>query len=79
MRDAAPEQLFARTMSLNSAGLMTLQGIGFALAGAIAEVIGAPAAIATAGALGLTATALLTRADLRPTRGELARPEPRSP
>ena len=79
VRDAAPEQLFARTMSLNSAGLMTLQGIGFALAGAIAEVVGAPAAIATAGALGLTATALLTRADLRPARGELARPEPRRP
>src|SRR5438067_6546361 len=29
VRDAAPGGLFARTMTLNSAGLMTLQGIGF--------------------------------------------------
>ena len=40
VRDAVPENLFARTMTLNSAGLMTLQGIGFALAGAVAEAIG---------------------------------------
>jgi predicted MFS family arabinose efflux permease len=59
VRDAVPEKLFARTMTLNTAGLMTLQGIGFAVAGAMAEAIGAPGAIATAGLLGLTATALL--------------------
>ena len=62
---------------------MTLQGIGFALAGAIAQAIGAPGAIVTAGALGLTATALLTRTDLRATRnshrGELGQPEPGRP
>ena len=27
VRDAAPPELFARTMTLNSAGLMTLQGV----------------------------------------------------
>lgn len=68
VRDAVPEQLFARTMALNTAGLMTLQGIGFALAGAIAQAIGAPAAIVTAGAVGLAAAVLLTRTELGPKR-----------
>ena len=41
IRDATPDRLFARTMTLNQAGLMTLQGIGFALAGAVADQTGA--------------------------------------
>jgi hypothetical protein len=53
VRDAAPDRLFARTMTLSSAGLMTLQGLGFALAGAVAEAVGAAGAIAAAGACGL--------------------------
>ena len=59
VRDAAPDHLFARVMTLNSAGLMTLQGLGFVLAGAIAEVVGAPVAIAIAGACGLAAAVAL--------------------
>jgi hypothetical protein len=59
VRDAAPQRLFARTMTLNSAGLMTLQGLGFALAGAVAEAIGAAGAIAAAGAAGLVGVAAL--------------------
>jgi predicted MFS family arabinose efflux permease len=59
--DATPERLFPRTMALNSAGLMTLQGLGFALAGAIAQGIGAPAAIAVAGTCGLVVVILLRR------------------
>jgi MFS family permease len=59
VRDAAPEHLFARVMTLNSAGLMTLQGLGFVLAGAIAEVVGAPAAIAIAGVCGLATAVVL--------------------
>src|SRR6266511_2978224 len=69
VRDAVPPQLFARTMTLNSAGLMTLQGVGFTLAGAIAQGIGPAIAIAIAGSLGLTATTALLRSDLRPCRG----------
>src|SRR3954470_13086270 len=38
VRDAVPDHLFARAMALNTAGLMTLQGIGFAMAGAVAEL-----------------------------------------
>jgi hypothetical protein len=69
VRDIAPPQLFARTMTLNSAGLMTLQGVGFTLAGAIAQGIGPAAAIAVAGGCGLAATTLLLRRDLRWHRG----------
>lgn len=67
-RDAAPPELFARTMTLNQAGLMTLQGVGFTLAGAIAQVTSPAIAIAIAGGLGLTATTTLLRSDLRPRR-----------
>jgi hypothetical protein len=62
VRDAAPDHLFARAMAVNTAGLMTLQGIGFAAAGAVAEVTGPATAIAIAGACGLVAViALLGR------------------
>src|SRR5919201_1778521 len=49
VRDAAPPALFARTMTLNSAGLMTLQGLGFALAGGLGQLLGPANAIALAG------------------------------
>jgi predicted MFS family arabinose efflux permease len=59
VRDAAPAAWFGRTMALNSAGLMTLQGLGFALAGAIAEAVGPGPAIAVAGVAGFAATLAL--------------------
>jgi predicted MFS family arabinose efflux permease len=68
VRDAAPHHLFARTMSLNGAGLMALQGIGFALAGAIAQAVDPSAAIALAGACGLASVLALLHGDLRPSR-----------
>ena len=40
-------------MTLNQAGLMTLQGIGFALAGAVADQTGPASAVAIAGVCGL--------------------------
>ncbi len=46
-------------MTLNTAGLMTLQGLGFALAGALAEGVGAAVTVAVAGVCGLVATAVL--------------------
>jgi predicted MFS family arabinose efflux permease len=61
LRDAAPPEQFARVMTINQAGLMTLQGLGFALAGAEAELVGAPAAIAVAGACGLAVAMLFGR------------------
>jgi MFS family permease len=68
VRDAAPQRLFARAMTLYAAGLMTLQGVGFALAGAIAQATGPAAAIAIAGACGLLSVLTLLSVDLRRSR-----------
>jgi MFS family permease len=63
VREEAGAQLFARTMTLSSAGLMTLQGLGFAIAGAIAQGLGPARTIAVAGACGLTTTTILFRTE----------------
>jgi hypothetical protein len=65
VRDAAPAELFARTMALSSSGLMAAQGIGFTLAGAIGQGVGAGPAIVIAGAAGLLVTVVLLRDELR--------------
>ena len=72
VRQVAPEQLFARTMAISTAGLITLQGLGFALAGGMAQLVGPAWAIAGAGACGLvTVMVLRPRAtDLRGLQGE---------
>jgi hypothetical protein len=53
VRQAAPEHLFARTMAVNTAGLLTLQALGFALAGTVAGIAGPGRAIAGAGLCGI--------------------------
>ncbi|WP_420035592.1 MFS transporter [Streptomyces sp. cg28] len=50
--DAVPEELRGRAMTLHSAGLMTVQGVGAALGGAAAEELGAGPTVAGAGVLG---------------------------
>ncbi|BCK66668.1 hypothetical protein Srufu_006210 [Streptomyces libani subsp. rufus] len=56
-----PEELRARTLSLQTAGLMFWQGLGFATGGAVAELF-SPSAVICAGAVaGLFAVALLLR------------------
>lgn len=64
IRDVAPAALFARTMTLSSAGLMTLQGLGFAFAGGLGQLVGPAAAVALAGACGLGAVAALMAREL---------------
>jgi hypothetical protein len=59
VRQVAPEHLFARAMALNSAGLLTLQALGFAFAGALGAVAGPGPAIAIAGTCGIVAVACL--------------------
>ena len=59
IRDVAPRALFARTMAINQAGLMTIQGLGFAGAGALAEWLHPGWVVAAAGIAGLVAVALL--------------------
>lgn len=58
LRDLTTPESFARVMAVNSAGMMTLQGLGFALAGGIAQLVGAPRAILVAGVCGLAVAAL---------------------
>jgi hypothetical protein len=65
VRDATPLPLFARTMSLNTAGLMALQGAGFTLAGALAQAVGPGLAIALSGGCGIATVCLLSAAGLR--------------
>ncbi len=65
VRDAVPRSLFARAMTVNTAGLMTLQGLGFAIAGGIAQVAGPSAAVALAGGCGLVTVAVLRPAARR--------------
>ncbi|MGW0884432.1 MFS transporter [Streptomyces sp. NPDC002671] len=49
---AVPEELRGRAMTVLSAGLMTVQGVGMALAGVAAEVAGVRTAVVGAGVLG---------------------------
>jgi MFS family permease len=59
IRDVAPRSLFARTMAISQAGTMTIQGLGFAAAGALAEWLHPATVIACAGVCGIVAVALL--------------------
>ncbi|WEO95241.1 MFS transporter [Streptomyces sp. FXJ1.172] len=49
---AVPQELRGRAMTVLSAGLMTVQGVGMALAGVAAQAVGVRAAVTGAGALG---------------------------
>jgi MFS family permease len=59
LRAATPPPLLARTYALSSAGLMAIQGAGFAAAGALGDQFGPSAAIAVAGIAGVVAVAVL--------------------
>ena len=59
LRGAAPAPLLGRAMAINTAGLISLQGLGFAAAGALGEVVPPHIAIAFAGVAGLAVVALL--------------------
>ena len=66
LRAATPDGMFARMMTLSTAGVMTLQGLGFALAARSLEVVSSGTAIALAGAFGLASVAAIS---LWPTAG----------
>jgi hypothetical protein len=78
VRRAAPEHLFARTMAVSTAGLLTLQALGFALAGAAARIAGPGPAIAGAGLCGVVIVIWLRPRPPAPTCGPRQGPEPRS-
>ncbi|UXY30006.1 MFS transporter [Streptomyces sp. HUAS TT20] len=54
-----PQELRGRAMTVLSAGLMTIQGVGMALAGAAAEAVGVTATVAGVGVLGTVACCVL--------------------
>ncbi|MFJ6083475.1 MFS transporter [Streptomyces sp. NPDC092369] len=62
---AVPDELRGRAMTLLTAGLMTIQGVGMALAGVVAEFAGVRATVAGAGVLGGVCCALLAREAVR--------------
>jgi hypothetical protein len=66
LREAVPPDLLARMLTLNTTGLMVVQGLGFAAAGATAEVLPAHQAIAVAGGFGLLAASALARSPAPP-------------
>ena len=53
LRETIPASMFSRAMAVNTAGLLTLQALGFALAGAVAAITGPGLAITLAGASGI--------------------------
>ncbi|MER5580548.1 MFS transporter [Streptomyces asoensis] len=56
-----PDELRRRAMTLLTAGLMTFQGVGMALAGVAAELVGVTGAVTGAGALGTLCCVLAAR------------------
>ncbi|HET6175026.1 MAG TPA: MFS transporter [Gaiellales bacterium] len=57
--EVTPEHLLGRVFSVNTAGLISLQGLGFAAAGALAEIVPPHVAIVVAAVAGLAVVASL--------------------
>lgn len=66
--DAVPPELRGRAMTVHTAGLMTLQGAGMALAGLAAEFFAVSTVVAAAGVLGAVCCLFLAR-EVRATAG----------
>ncbi len=64
---AVPEEMRGRAMTLQTAGLMTLQGVGMAGAGAVAEFVPVHLAVASVGVTG-SVCSLLVCLEVRRTR-----------
>ncbi|MEW2576650.1 MFS transporter [Streptomyces syringium] len=62
---AVPEELRGRAMTLQTAGMMTIQGLGMALAGVAAEFAPVHAVVAGVGVLGTVAVGLVVRLVVR--------------
>ncbi|MCA2222262.1 hypothetical protein [Nonomuraea aurantiaca] len=59
LMDAAPEEVVGRALSIQTAGLMFWQGIGFAVAGSAAQLLAPPVVITAAAVAGLALVPLL--------------------
>ncbi|KOU59678.1 MFS transporter [Streptomyces sp. MMG1533] len=69
---AVPRELRGRAMTLLTAGLMTIQGVGMALAGVAAEFAGVAATVTGAGVLGTVCCVLLALEARRTERRDRA-------
>lgn len=78
LRSTTPPPLLSQTLAVRSTGMMAIQGIGFATAGALGELLTAHQAIAITGALAVAALALLRPglADDRRHHGSAVRSRP---
>lgn len=76
VRQSAPEHLFARTMAVNTAGLLTLQALGFVLAGAVAGIAGPGPAIGGAGVCGIVSVICLRPRSATCAAGKVDAPTP---
>jgi MFS family permease len=56
-----PQEIRARALAIDSSGLMVVQGIGFVVWGALAEVLSVRSTIAVAGVVGVVVIATLGR------------------
>lgn len=73
---AVPDELRGRAMTLMTAGLMTVQGVGMALAGLAAEFLPVHQVVAGSGAIGTVCSVLLVR-EVRRTDPSCAGEAPR--
>ncbi|MBC2905066.1 hypothetical protein [Streptomyces cupreus] len=69
--DAVPRELRGRAMTVHTAGLMTIQGIGMALAGAAAEFWPVATVVGGVGALGTVCCLCLVLEVRRTARGPM--------
>ncbi|WP_228990123.1 MFS transporter [Streptomyces sp. DH8] len=75
--DAVPQELRGRAMTLLTAGLMTVQGLGMALAGLAAEFFPVHQVVAASGAVGTVCTLLLIAEVRRTAPGRMSDTEER--
>ncbi|MEU9734978.1 MFS transporter [Streptomyces sp. NPDC048002] len=69
--DAVPDALRGRAMTVHTAGIMTIQGVGMALAGAAAEFWPVATVVGTLGAVGAVCCLLLALEVRRTARGPM--------
>ncbi len=62
---SVPEELRGRAMTVLQAGVMTIQGLGMAVAGAAAEFVSVHAVVAGIGAIGTVTLGLVAREVVR--------------
>ena len=74
--EVTPEHLRARMFTIATAGMMTLQGLGFAAAGALGQLVSPSTAIVIAACCGLAVVGLLKLPVVTPERESASRSAP---